>query len=75
MELYLIPLTTAIVQLIKGLELIPSKYMTLVSVFVGAGLGYAMGSRGLDLLIVGLSASGLYEAGKVTATEVKSIMK
>ena len=71
--IYLVPLTTALVQMVKNLEMIPSKFMAVIALIAGALLGLASGERDvIALIMIGLSASGLYETGKMTVTEVKS---
>ena len=71
--IYLVPLTTALVQMVKNLEVIPSKFMAVIALIVGAILGFLTGERNIiSLIMIGLSASGLYETGKMTVTEVKS---
>ena len=71
--IYLVPLTTALVQMVKNLGYIPSKFMAFIALIIGALLGFATGERNIiALIMIGLSASGLYETGKMTVTEVKS---
>lgn len=71
--IYLVPLTTALVQMVKNLEVIPSKFMAVIALIIGAILGFSTGERNIiSLIMIGLSASGLYETGKMTVTEVKS---
>ena len=71
--IYLVPLTTALVQMVKNLEMIPSKFMAVIALIAGALLGFASGERDvIALIMIGLSASGLYETGKMTVTEVKN---
>lgn len=71
--IYLVPLTTALVQMVKNLDAIPSKFMAVIALIIGAVLGFATGERNvISLIMIGLSASGLYETGKMTVTEVKS---
>lgn len=67
------PLTTALVQMVKNLGMIPSKFMAVIALIIGAVLGFATGERNvIPLIMIGLSASGLYETGKMTVTEVKN---
>lgn len=71
--IYLVPLTTALVQMVKNLGMIPSKFMAVIALIIGAALGFSTGERNIiSLIMIGLSASGLYETGKMTVTEVKS---
>lgn len=71
--LYLVPLTTALVQMVKNLDAIPSKFMAVIALIIGVILGFLTGERNIiSLIMIGLSASGLYETGKMTVTEVKS---
>jgi uncharacterized membrane protein YfbV (UPF0208 family) len=74
--IYLVPLTTALVQMVKNLELMPSKFMAVVALVIGALIGFSTGERNIiSLIMIGLSASGLYETGKMTVTEVKKQIK
>lgn len=68
---YLIPITIAIVEIIKRTEWIGDKLMPLVSVVVGFVLGYFYGLEILSSLVVGLAASGLYDLGKPAVNEIK----
>lgn len=71
--IYLVPLTTALVQMVKNLDAVPSKFMAIIALIIGAFLGFLTGERNIiSLIMIGLSASGLYETGKMTVTEVKS---
>lgn len=71
--IYLVPLTTALVQMVKNFDAVPSKFMAVIALIIGAFLGFATGERNIiSLIMIGLSASGLYETGKMTVTEVKS---
>lgn len=73
--IYLVPLTTALVQMVKNLEMIPSKFMAIIALLIGALLGFATGERNIiSLIMIGLSSSGLYESGKLTVNEIKSKM-
>lgn len=74
--IYLVPLTTALVQVVKNFDAVPSKFMAVIALVIGALLGFATGERDIiALIMIGLSASGLYETGKMTATEVKKQIK
>jgi len=57
---------------IKPVVDLPSKYYPLIRIVVGAIIGYISDVRGVDLLIVGLTASGVYSSAKTTVQEVKS---
>lgn len=73
-NLFIIPLTMIITQLLKGY--VPSKYVPFLAVLIGllAGLGYGAYYNG-DLLVhafegfvYGASASGIYDIG---ASQIK----
>jgi uncharacterized membrane protein YeaQ/YmgE (transglycosylase-associated protein family) len=64
------PTVIALVQVIKMTEIIPTRFMALVSVLIGTILGYIAYNFVADPLLIlsgflsGLSATGLYEAVK-----------
>ena len=68
-NLFIIPLTMIITQLLKGY--VPTKYVPFLAVLIGslAGLGYGMYYGGdlftqaFEGLVYGASASGLYDVG------------
>lgn len=65
MELALyIGVTTALVELIKHGDFLPSRFYPIVSLLVGASFGYFAGFDWLNCLVIGLSASGFYSAQK-----------
>lgn len=70
MEILSIPVLVAIIEMIKMAGL-PSKYAPIVSVTIGILLGLLFSgvtTQGFgDGLIIGLSASGLYSAGKAVS--------
>lgn len=61
---YLVPVTIALVEVVKRLNLLPANLMPVVSLLIGGILGYFAGLEPLQLLLVGLGASGLYDLGK-----------
>lgn len=65
-----VSMTIGLVQMFKQFP-IPKNYLPILSLLIGAVIGYFAGVRGLDLLVVGLTASGAYDAGKATITEVR----
>lgn len=63
-----IPVTAGLVQIIKATEVIPTRFIPLVSVIIGTGLGGIAYAVVQDITLVvagfmaGLGASGAYEA-------------
>jgi len=72
---YLVPITIAVVEIIKRTGYAKDNWIPIISVLVGAVLGYYAGFTGLDLLIVGLAGSGLYDLGKPGVTRVVERIK
>lgn len=60
----LIGVTTALVELIKHIDVLPTRFYPIVSLIIGAVLGYFGGFDWLTMLVIGLSASGFYSAQK-----------
>lgn len=66
----IIAVVMSVTQLIKGLEFIPKKYLPVISLLLGlvAGLFYVDGAVKEQImygLMIGLSASGLFDQSKV----------
>lgn len=69
-----IAITTALVQV--GKSYVPSKYTPLLSLLIGAGIGYVSGVTDvLALITIGLASSGLYDVVKEPTKTVISKMK
>lgn len=60
----LIAVTAALVEVVKQGDFLPTRFYPLVSIFIGSVLGYFAGVDWLNMLIIGLSASGFYSAQK-----------
>ncbi len=64
------PITTGLVSVVKATELVPSRFLPLVALVVGAAFGWffvAASALGvLSGLALGLAAVGLFEFGKTT---------
>lgn len=71
-----IALTTATVQMVKITVNVPSRYTPLASLLIGMGIGYLSGITGvIELMTIGLGASGLYDLGKQPTKTIISKMK
>jgi len=71
--------TGGVVQAIKKTKLVNKRYMPLLAIFIGAGLGALALFLEADLVsrlwaggISGLAATGLFEFGKNTKEEIKN---
>lgn len=77
-NLFIIPITLIIVELLKRAEVIDNRYLPLVAVIFGALAGLAFGAYyQVDLfqhvfmgIVFGASASGIYDTGKTAVKEV-----
>lgn len=67
-------ITTGLCEILKQTFPRTDKYMRIIALLVGAGVGYLSGMQGMDLLIVGLSAQGLYSASKPAVTKTISVL-
>lgn len=73
-NLFIMPITMIIVQMLKKLEFLDKNYLPIIAVGLGACMGALYGVYyGQDLfvhifygVVFGASASGLYDAGKST---------
>lgn len=73
-NLFIIPITLIIVQLLKGMEFLDKSYLPLIAVGLGASMGALYGVYyGADLfvhvfygVVYGASASGIYDTAKST---------
>lgn len=54
----------ALVQIVKQTELVPNRFLPVVSVVLGGVLGYIAGLDIISSLMVGAAGSGLYDLGK-----------
>lgn len=59
-----IGLTTALVELLKSLDVMPNRWLPVMSLIIGGVFGYLAGFDLVTMLTVGLSASGFYSAQK-----------
>lgn len=59
-----IGLTTALVELLKSLDVIANRWLPVVSLIIGGVFGYLAGLDLITMLTIGLSASGFYSAQK-----------
>lgn len=59
-----IALTTAIVEMIKQIDFLPSRFLPVLSLVIGGLFGYFAGLDFVTTLTIGLSASGFYSAQK-----------
>jgi len=69
MHTILVPAVTVVVEIIKKTELVPPKWLPLVSVVVALLLGYITDTGALESLLVGGAAVGLYEISKNVLTK------
>jgi len=77
-NLFIIPITLIIVEILKRAELVNAKYLPIVAVLFGALAGLAFGiNYQVDLfehifmgIVFGASASGIYDTGKTVVKEV-----
>lgn len=80
-SLAIVPLTTALVSLVKGMDILHKKYMPLVGLFIGCVITWLViiatedtmntGMIILQGIANGLSSVGLYEVGKNTGVNEK----
>lgn len=57
-------ITVGLTQVVKMAELIPNKFIPLISLIIGVGLAIYQDMSAIDGIIIGLSASGLYSSVK-----------
>ena len=77
-NLFIIPITLIVVELIKRAELVNTKYLPILAVCFGAIAGASFGLYyQVDLfehifmgIVFGASASGVYDTGKTAVKEV-----
>ena len=72
----IIAVVIGVTQLVKGLKIVPIRFLPLVSLIIGvaAGLLYGDGDLKTNILVgimVGLSASGLFDQTKILTKKVK----
>ena len=69
MEVIIIPIITALVEMIKIIGIIPQRLLPLLSTLIGVGFGYTFfeGKEGILLgLVFGLASCGLFDMSKNT---------
>ena len=72
---YLVPITTALLEVVKQAYPVPSRYLPLLSVIVGSSLGVYFGFDVLQSILIGLAASGLYKLGKAPVTTTVTTLR
>lgn len=59
-------LTIALVEIIKKVNLLPARFYPLVSLGLGFGMGITLGNDPIVSLMIGATASGVYDLVKKT---------